>query len=277
MPESIIVARAKEVRPMRYRTFVSGLAAVGVALTVWSAAPAVASGASAGGGALLPDLRTMRRSFFHTETLPGGTRLLSFGNTVADTGTGPLELHPRIEDCDQNGNFQDDRTAYQRIFRDANDDGYFTRGVDTVFQDRVAGCFTYDPAHGHWHFQDYARYDLRAIPDGTLIRTNTKVGFCLVDTDHLFPGLPGSPSRPFFLSLCGSTDTQGISIGWADTYSPLLPRQWIDITGVPDGDYCFVSTADPDDLLVELDSSNNSASRPLHLDATSVHVLPGSC
>jgi hypothetical protein len=34
--------------------------------------------------------------------------------------------------------------------------------------------------------------------------------------------------------VCGN---QGITSGWADLYSKNLSGQWIDITGVPDGDY----------------------------------------
>ena len=43
----------------------------------------------------------------------------------------------------------------------------------------------------------------------------------------------------------------GISPGWGDVYSWDTPDQYIEITGVPDGLYDVVSTANPDGGILE--------------------------
>ena len=54
-----------------------------------------------------------------------------------------------------------------------------------------------------------------------------KQAFCLED-------LIRYGSLPSHGYTCGN---QGITAGWADLYSKFLSGQWVDITGVPDGDY----------------------------------------
>jgi hypothetical protein len=46
-------------------------------------------------------------------------------------------------------------------------------------------------------------------------------------------------------------------VGWLDVYSKNLPDQWIDITGIPDGEYWLESESDPDDAILESDETNN--------------------
>ena len=50
----------------------------------------------------------------------------------------------------------------------------------------------------------------------------------------------------------------GISVGWGDTYSASLPNQFIDITGLGNGQYRLQATADADNLFAEANDSNNS-------------------
>ena len=58
---------------------------------------------------------------------------------------------------------------------------------------------------------------------------------------------------------------QGLSVGWGDLYNSGTAGQYLVITGVPDGTYCFVSTADPLSTLSESDENNNVASRAITL------------
>ena len=58
---------------------------------------------------------------------------MRFSNEVVNVGAGPLELRPRVGDCNHNGDPADDRASWQRIYRDGNGDGRFTREVDTRF------------------------------------------------------------------------------------------------------------------------------------------------
>ena len=55
-----------------------------------------------------------------------------------------------------------------------------------------------------------------------------KQAFCLLDVQQYVPGSP--PAR----YNCGF---QGITAGWADIYTSGLDCQWIDVTGVAEGDY----------------------------------------
>jgi hypothetical protein len=50
---------------------------------------------------------------------------------------------------------------------------------------------------------------------------------------------------------------QGLSPGWVDIYEWYLPGQYLDVSGVPNGDYVLETTADPDNKLVESNENNN--------------------
>ena len=106
----------------------------------------------------------------------------------------------------------------------------------------------FHPAHGHWHLENFARYELKPIDGngnvGTAVAASTKVSFCIIDVHHPFPTLPGSPGAKYY-TQCDRNSTLGISIGWSDEYHSTLADQYIVITNVPDGIYCLVSTADP--------------------------------
>src|SRR5439155_13746960 len=66
---------------------------------------------------------------------------------------------------------------------------------------------------------------------------------------------------------------QGISVGFTDTYATGLDGQWIDITGVPAGDYVLEVKINPDRVIRELRTGNNQARVPVHIKdrATRVH------
>jgi hypothetical protein len=88
------------------------------------------------------------------------------------------------------------------------------------------------------------------------VRNAEKVSFCIVDTIRRFPDVPGSPNHPYY-ALCTADSTTGLSAGWSDLYANYLDGQELDITTLPDGDYCLVSTADPLNLLRESDDTDN--------------------
>ena len=84
----------------------------------------------------------------------------------------------------------------------------------------LAGC------HGHYHIRDFAVYEL-LTPDGLRVARGEKQGFCMEDSFKY----DGAKSGGY------NCDFQGITSGWGDWYYKQLPGQWIDITGVPEGDY----------------------------------------
>ena len=67
-----------------------------------------------------------------------------------------------------------------------------------------------------------------------------------------------------------------MSVGWADVYTWDLFGQSLDITGLPDGFYWLLSTADPANLLNEgggAAESNNTAAVKIRLQGTSLTVV----
>jgi hypothetical protein len=116
------------------------------------------------------------------------------------------------------------------------------------------GFWVWSDCHGHYHFSQYSSYELVG-PTG-VVATGRKQAFCLEDTDNISSG----HGAQFTCSY------QGISMGWADTYSTALPCQWIDITGVPPGDYTLRITINPEHILLESDYSNNVYEHPVHIN-----------
>jgi hypothetical protein len=89
-----------------------------------------------------------------------------------------------------------------------------------------ASVFVYSPCHGHYHISGFTDYQLLR-PDRTVAAFGHKQAFCLEDI--LRYGTDASHGY--------TCSYQGITTGWADLYSKSLSGQWVDITGVPDGDY----------------------------------------
>jgi len=123
-------------------------------------------------------------------------------------------------------------TGYRRLLR--FDTVLMNRGDgDLVVGDRsdpnnpYAQYFVYHPCHGHYHIKNFSIYEL-LTPDGQLVVAGTKQGFCFEDS---FKYEDGGKSHGYD---CGY---QGISSGWGDWYYKQLVGQWIDITGVEEGDY----------------------------------------
>jgi hypothetical protein len=202
---------------------------------------------------LLPDLVTRTPAKIYLQVTKRGKRLVRFSNEVVNVGIGPLELRPRADDCNGNGDLRDDRTSYQRVYRDANGDGAFTRGVDTEFRTRRAGCSRFHPAHKHWHFEALAEYALRpAVPLGS----KKKVSSCVIDSRRRLPKAPGSPRGKYY-GGCRRDSIGGISIGWGDLYGARVTGQELDVTTLGDGIYCLVSRADPENRFQESNERNN--------------------
>jgi hypothetical protein len=110
--------------------------------------------------------------------------------------------------------------------------------------------FVCSPAegHNHPHYQNYARYELLDAVGQALV-VGHKQGFCLMDS--------ACPAPVF------SCDSQGVSAGCSDFYGPTLGCQYLDITGVPSGDYRIRVTLDPFNRVPELSESNNVAIVPV--------------
>lgn len=126
------------------------------------------------------------------------------------------------------------------------------RGVPTMAAHQVVGGrragrvgtlrYVTDPTHSHWHLLPFELYELRRLPDGALVGTARKTGFCLNDSNRLVEG-----ARRGFPARCGIEKPgllrlrEGISPGWADVYPPDREGQFVDVSDVPTGRYAVVN------------------------------------
>jgi hypothetical protein len=124
-------------------------------------------------------------------------------------------------------------------------------GADTPAAIYPAGDFVWSPSHLHFHFDDFARYELWR-EENYLHGTGeplagSKTTFCLSDTAPI----GSSPAQPRY-SQC-TPAVQGIDVGWGDLYDAALPGQWIELgkRALPDGDYALRIIADPENRVYE--------------------------
>lgn len=114
------------------------------------------------------------------------------------------------------------------------------------------GLFELATCHHHFHFRNYALYELIDPQTGRVWKA-AKAGFCMLDTDPN-PAYMGNPPKSPQYRNCGDLDhagNQGISRGWTDTYRFFLAGQFFVLDGgdgqppVPPGVYVIRITANP--------------------------------
>ena len=206
---------------------------------------------------LLPDLLTLPPSDLLLRTNPvDGTRLIRFTNSIMNNGPGRMELWGTRNP--ETGKV----TVKQRI-----------RNRDNSTNAITVGEFFFHPEHNHWHFGNFARYEILSLePDGelkTVVAFSNKVSYCLRDDEIANDFI--STTRQTYTSC--NQETQGISVGWVDTYRYHLEGQSIDITSLSNGVYALRSTVNPDENLWELDYGNNSAILYIEIKDRSVDVI----
>lgn len=121
--------------------------------------------------------------------------------------------------------------------------------------------FEWSECHGHFHYEGYAGYELRDSA-GQVVVTGRKQAFCLVDTRPVDLDDPTVSDQPAY-----TCQYQGIQRGWSDIYQSDLPCQFIDITGIADGDYTLRLTVNSEETIAELDFSNNIIELPISIGA----------
>jgi hypothetical protein len=218
-------------------------------------------------GAALPDLQALPITDLILTVNPStGVRELRFSNSVANTGHGPLELFGQYDEV------KDTIVVTQHIYSD-----------DETIIEPLDGSFYFSGEHMHWHWEDFAAYEIWAIETGgdlsRLVLAKDKVGFCLFDTQRVssawveenVEGELVIAPRVFY-STCW-LGRQGISVGWMDIYRNSLPGQAIDISDLKDGVYALRSVADPLDVIHELNNENNDTVLYFSLHGNELLVL----
>jgi hypothetical protein len=272
---------------------------VGALCTPLSFCMLVVAPADAGMAWLKPDLKNLDRgaTYFCQERLAAleerqactgsGRTVLRLGSYIANVGTGPLEYVPAPPaqdlpaDCHGDGNpditgdgvaDDNDVLVRQRLYADRDRDGVFSRGLDTGSRTFTVGCRYYHPVHDHYHVESFARFELRSVSTGSIVRVGPKISFCVGDREPFDLTLPGAPQPVNGDGYYGFSDchirlsTQGSSVGWYDLYGWRLSGQEIDVTGLPAGRYCLVARTDPLNRIVETNEDNNKLVRQLFID-----------
>lgn len=223
----------------------------------------------------LPDLRMItpqdvRVIRYHGGQL-SGHRLLRFTTIITNEGRGPLELRGKrtcvsLRACPT-------MSVRQRIKRS---DGSW-RSIPTTATMR----YEVGDGHHHWHAVGLEGYQLwqLGVADPTPLRA-AKYGFCFFDGRRW---LPGSPTRaryhesgPRSATGCGDPTSRSIRVGltrgWADIYPWNFARQYIDITGVPKGEYLLCVTADPSKQFRQTRTNNDEAWLRLRIAGTRLTI-----
>ena len=217
---------------------------------------------------LLPDLTTLPATGLLIQGT-GPTRLLRFGTTLANLGTGPLEAGPDTStSCPP-----EQRFLVQVMRHDDDRDSQYHPQRDRTTTTEGGACVLFHPTHEHWHIDGSSRYEL-LDPTGALVVGTRKVSFCLRDSDRV----PGVDGRPRVYEACARDRNQGISPGWGDLYDRDLDGQTLAFpAGLADGPYCLRMTADPFDYFSESDESNNASRTPVRISGAQVTVGGGGC
>ena len=207
------------------------------------------AGAAASPTDRLPDLGMGRPRDLVLQRTAGGQRRLRFTSLIVNVGAGPFETRASRTTLGAKT-----MAVRQRIYDTAG--GH--RSIATGAVARYAG-----DGHNHWHVQKVAGYELFApTGDGPALRRGAKVGFCFFDTRLYRPSLPRTPrSRRYLERTCGTRSSKsikvGLSVGWSDIYPWNFAWQWINVTGLPAGQYLLKLTADPGLNFIEAREDNN--------------------
>ncbi|MEV0408568.1 lysyl oxidase family protein [Actinoallomurus sp. NPDC050550] len=206
----------------------------------------------------LPDLIPLPAFQIGTST-EASKDLLSFAAAVWVGGNSPLD----IEGFRQHASPTMD--AYQ----------YFWRNGHVIGRARAGTMgFDSDSGHDHWHFKKFAEYRLLDSNKKLILRSN-KVGFCISPTDPvnlLLPHATWQPPAIGFTGQCGSPTAlwvrETMPVGWGDTYLQHVAGQAFDITNLPNGIYYVETTANPQKVLHETTTTNDSSLRKVILSGT---------
>jgi hypothetical protein len=139
------------------------------------------------------------------------------------------------------------------------------------------GKFVWHADHQHWHFEDFALYELRRFrPNGKvnfgrkgLVATSGKVSFCVIDVEP--DREPDSPmysqAYPLYYSCFTGTGFQGVSPGWRDVYSRHTIGQQFPVSELIPGKFALVIRSDPENQIHETNDKDNVSVAGIQISA----------
>jgi hypothetical protein len=199
---------------------------------------------------------------------------LRFTTSIDNVGDGPLLLHAHRDGTDV-------PTMKVRQAVQSGVDGSIARSFGEAKRETWSSAY-YEPAesHEHWHLLNFEYFQLRT-PDGAVVVTDRKNGFCIGDRYDVVDDLPNRPVDPATPAgelaarldghMCehhnpAALDVMfGISVGSGDDYKHTVDFQWLDLTRVPSGVYDVVNVVNSDRALLEKDYGNNASSMAISI------------
>lgn len=219
---------------------------------------------------LLPDLAMVPPSDIRIEYTADGRKLLRFSTIAVNIGAGPFQAIG-YDAVDGKAAVGDILSVKQQIKR--SDGSWVDRAT-------TAKMYWAGDGHNHWHIAGYQVFKLMTLGAATL-KVAAKTGFCAFDS-YLY----GSTKAAFYTwektcrTRTDGTVFMGHSRKWGDIYKSTIAFQWIDITGLPSGDYLLRVIIDPPygspGQFRESNEYNNRAWAKIHIGRTSVTVLSRS-
>lgn len=207
----------------------------------------------------LPDLRSLPAYAIQL----GRKGFVSFAATVWNAGPSPLV----VDGIRHQG--EDVMDAYQ-YFYDASGNEVGHAPAGTMEWDARQG-------HQHWHFQDFAQYQLLDVNKNLVVRSR-KEAFCLANTDAVDYTVDRANWNPYNTDLhtaCGDHSALGVrevlDTGSGDTYFQSLPGQSFNIKNLPNGVYYIAIKANLNGVLQEANTANNNSFRKIILKGTAAN------
>ena len=217
------------------------------ALALLQMAAAAPAGGTHPAGSVLPDLVMLAPKDFSVEKRPKGKRWLRFDTVIANIGPGRFEVYGYQHADDPSGTLR----VVQRIESGA--------GSWAEHDSPAAMTFAGD-GHNHWHVIGLQSWILTNDRNERL-GSGAKTGFCFWD-NFRYGSSAGAYYLPSTTSACArradSIVPMGLSVGWGDEYPSTITFQYIDISGLPFGEYTVQVQADAGGAFVEADETTNN-------------------
>jgi hypothetical protein len=182
---------------------------------------------------------------------------LAFGSVVYGAPTaGPLIIHGHRAATSA-------RMVADQIIRNADGSTTTRANMGQLIYEEYPGS----KHHRHWHYKGFVHYQLRSVSDLSVVRRDSKAGFCLSDADY-------APDNCGYLHPKALEVNEGLGPDRTDYYSPNLEGQWIEVQHVPPGDYWLVHWVNSAKRICESDYSNNAAAVKIALWPNGYGVAP---